>query len=87
MRYAILCLALLITAPAMAQNAPHNSGADYGATRRYSGAPLWRFTYYPEMPKAGERKSGYSYYPYAPYRSSYPADRYDRSKVQRYPVR
>ncbi len=102
MRIIILAFALLVS-PAMAQNAPRfhgsseSSGGSYGASRRYSGAdhgatyapppPLWRFTYYPDMPKAGERKQGYSYYPYAPYRSGYQTDRYDRNKVQRYPVR
>ena len=93
MRYIILAALLLIAAPAVAQNTSDSrrDSAQFGATRRYSGAdygaPLWRFTYYPTMPKAGERKSGYVYYPYSEYRTDYPRDGYNRNKSARYPVR
>ena len=93
MRLTILFALLLVAAPAMAQTAPryHNSGAvdspryssaDYGATY---ARPLWEFRDYPNGVKPGA--SFYRYYPYSDFRSSYPADSYNRSKVQRYPVR
>ena len=64
---------------------------DYRAADDYPRyRPLWTFYYYPRgIPQNlyDPKSPGYRYYPYYEYRSSYPQDQYDRSKVQRYPVR
>lgn len=87
MRCIIVLLTLLFAALAMAQPPRYHRSSE---SLRYPvyHEPLWKFTHYPRgIPKAGERKPSYTYYPYSPYRSSYPRARYDRNKVQRYPVR
>ncbi len=86
MRTIIVALTLLVAAPALAADAPryHES---YSAGYQ---EPLWKFYHYPRgIPKNlhDAKTPGYKYYPYAPYRTDYPGDNYNRNKSQRYPVR